>query len=139
VQPLYDIWIYYRSQIKDIILEFGISYLPRHPLLPIVSASLSPIYGIPRILRCGGLSPGVLREVVPQVISVTYDPSSVEYDSEANPIVDVNPLIKVKQEGVDRNASRTERSVTNSDNVWMTQGLRLAKQETKGNISRFLG
>ncbi len=38
VPPLYDIWIYYRSQIKDIILEFGIGYLPRHPRLPSMSA-----------------------------------------------------------------------------------------------------
>ncbi len=61
VPPIYDIWIYYRSQIKDIILEYGLGYLPRHPLLPIVSGS--PIYGIPRILWCTcGLSPGVLRE-----------------------------------------------------------------------------
>jgi hypothetical protein len=59
VPPLYNIWIYYRSQIKDIILEFGISHLPRYSRLPIVSAS--PIYGVPRILRCtGGLSPGVM-------------------------------------------------------------------------------
>jgi hypothetical protein len=80
VPPLYDIWIYYRSQIKDIILDFGISYLPRHPWLPIMSAS--PIYGVPRILRyTSGLSPGILREVVPQVISVPYDPSSVKYEA----------------------------------------------------------
>ena len=45
------------------------------------------------------------------MISVPYDPSSVEY--ETNPIVDVAPRIKVKQEGVHRNASRAERSVTN--------------------------
>ncbi len=29
VPPLCDIWIYYRSQIKEIILEFGITHLPK--------------------------------------------------------------------------------------------------------------
>ncbi len=103
--PPYDIWIYYRSQIKDIILEIGKWYLPRHPRLPIVSAS--PVYGIPRILQCTcGLSPGVPREIVPQVISVPYDPSSVEY--EAKPNVDATMRNKVTQEGVHRNASSAE-------------------------------
>jgi hypothetical protein len=59
----------------------------------------------------GGLSPGILREAVQQVISVPYDPSSIEY--EADPIVDANQQIKVKQEGVYRDAHHAKRSVTN--------------------------
>jgi hypothetical protein len=43
VPPLLDIWIYYRAQIKDIILEFGIEYLSRYPRLPL--GSKSPIFG----------------------------------------------------------------------------------------------
>ncbi len=31
--PLYDIWIFYRSQVKEIIMEFGIKYLPKFPWL----------------------------------------------------------------------------------------------------------
>ncbi len=86
-------------------MEFGIGYLPRYPQLSLESTS--PIYGIPRIQRCtGGLSPGILRKAVQQVISVPYDPSSIEY--EANLIVDANQLITVKQEGVHRNACRAK-------------------------------
>jgi hypothetical protein len=90
-------------------MEYGIGYLPKYPRLPLESTS--PIYGIPCIQRCmGGLLPGILREVVQQVISVPYDPSSNKY--EANP-VDANPRIKVKQEGVHRDARHAEKSVTN--------------------------
>ena len=78
VPPLYDIWIYYRSQVKEIIKEFGIMYLPKYPLLP--HELTSPIFGIPSIQRCtGGLSHGILREAVQQVISVPYDQSSIRY------------------------------------------------------------
>ncbi len=66
----------------------------------------------PRITRCtGGLSPGVIRETFLQVISVPYDPSSVEY--EAGQHVDVIPRIMVKQEGVHQNASRAEGNIPN--------------------------
>ncbi len=80
VPPLFDIWIYYRAQIKDKILEFGIGYLPKYPRLPL--RSKSSIFGIPSIQQCiEGPSRGILREAVPQVISVTYhdDWSSIEY------------------------------------------------------------
>jgi hypothetical protein len=78
------------------ILEFGIGYLPKYPRLPL--GSKSPIFGILRIQRCTeGPSRGILREAVPQVISVPYDPSSIEY--EVNLIGDANPRIKVRQEG----------------------------------------
>ncbi len=90
VPLLYDIWIYYRSQVKEIIMVFGIGYLPRYPLLPFESTS--PIYGIPQIQRCTrGLSTGILKEAVQQVISEPCDPSSIGY--EANPIVDTNQRI----------------------------------------------
>ncbi len=58
VPPLNDIWIYYRSQNKGTILEIGMMHFHRQPRLPLVSAS--PIYGVPRFLRCTcGLSQGV--------------------------------------------------------------------------------
>jgi hypothetical protein len=97
VPPLLDIWIYNRAQNKDIILDFWIGYLPKYPRLPL--GSKSPIFGIPRIIqRCTeGQSRGILREAVPQVISVPYDPSSIEY--EISPFGDANPRIKIIQEG----------------------------------------
>jgi hypothetical protein len=82
---------------------------PRLPLVPIVSAS--PIYGVPRFCCTGGLSEGVLGDLVPQVISVPYDPSSVEYEVKPN----VNEILRnrVKQEGVHRNASHAENNRPN--------------------------
>ena len=79
VPPLLDIWIYYRALNKNIIMEFGIMYLPGYLLLPL--GSNSPIFGIPRIQKyIEGPSCGILREVVPQVISVPCDPCSIEND-----------------------------------------------------------
>ena len=45
------------------------------------------------------------------MISVPYDPSSIKY--EAYPIVDANPRIKVKQEGILTDARHAERSIAN--------------------------
>ncbi len=45
--PLLDIWIYYLARNKNIIMEFGIMYLPGYPRLPV--GSKSTIFGIPRI------------------------------------------------------------------------------------------
>jgi hypothetical protein len=55
------------------------------------------------------VSSGVLRELVPQVISIPYDPSSIEY--EAKPDVNVILQNRVKQEGVHRNASSAENNI----------------------------
>ncbi len=49
VPPLLDIWIYYRARNKNIIMEFGIMYLPGYTRLPL--GSKSPIFGIPRIQK----------------------------------------------------------------------------------------
>ncbi len=75
--------------------------------------SALPIYGVPHFLRCtGGLSQCVLRELVLQVISVPYYPSSVEY--EAKPNVNCILRARVKQEGIHRNASQAEKNMPNA-------------------------
>ncbi len=71
--------------------------------------SASPIYGVQRFLHCtGGSAQGGLRELV---ISVPYDPSSVEY--EAKPAVNGILGARVKQEGVHRYVSQAENNMPN--------------------------
>ncbi len=106
VPPLYDIWIYYWSRC------YSGSWGDAFSETASGSMSTSPIYGIPPVLQCtSGLSQGVLRELVPQVISVPYDPSSVKY--EAKPVVNVILRNRVKQEGDHRNASHVENNIPN--------------------------
>ncbi len=84
-------------------LEFKITHLPKYPQLPIGSAST---------ISANPVSYDVLVVyllVVPQVISIPYDPSSVEYD--AKPDVNVILRNRVKQEGVHRNASHAENNI----------------------------
>ncbi len=107
VPPLLDIWIYYRARNKNIIMEFGIMYLPGYPLLPL--GSKSPIFGIPRIQKyIEGPSCGIFREVVPQVISVPYNPCSIEND----PAQDAISRRKVIQERGHGDAHQPEVSAT---------------------------